>query len=256
MPACLATRSTAGIGRIKRMFRWAVCEELAPASLCHALDAVEGLKAGRSTARETKPVLPVDDAVVEATLPHLPAVVADMVRLQRLLGCRPGEVCMTAARRRGSHRRRLELSATSHKTQHHGRERVILIGPRAQAILRPYLLRPASHYCFTPADSERKRKAAMRANRVSRCSPRRLDRRKSPAARSSQPTSTRRTPTPAPFGGPATRQESNAGHRTAYATPPPPRSGVVRTGRGASGPRPRPGANDGALRRKEHCVSD
>ena len=48
---------------------------------------------GRTEARETAPILPVDDAVVDATLPHLPAVVADMVRLQRLDRLRPGEVC-------------------------------------------------------------------------------------------------------------------------------------------------------------------
>jgi integrase len=37
----------------------------------------------------------VDDATVEATLPHLGPVVRDMVQLQRLTGMRPGEVCGT-----------------------------------------------------------------------------------------------------------------------------------------------------------------
>ena len=36
---------------------------------------------------------PVDDAAVDSTLPHRPAVVADMVRFQRLAGSRPAEVC-------------------------------------------------------------------------------------------------------------------------------------------------------------------
>jgi hypothetical protein len=44
-------------------------------------------------APELPPVRPVDDEVVEATLPYLPEIVADMVRLQRLTGARPGEVC-------------------------------------------------------------------------------------------------------------------------------------------------------------------
>ncbi len=30
---------------------------------------------------------------MDSTLPYLPAVVADMVRFQRLTGARPGEVC-------------------------------------------------------------------------------------------------------------------------------------------------------------------
>ncbi len=38
-----------------------------------------GLRKGKTEARETDPVLAVKDAVVDATLPHLPDVVADMV---------------------------------------------------------------------------------------------------------------------------------------------------------------------------------
>jgi hypothetical protein len=48
---------------------------------------------------------------------------------------------------------------------HRGRERVIFIGPKAQAILRPYLLRPAESHCFHPQESERKRRAARHAAR-------------------------------------------------------------------------------------------
>ena len=54
----------------------------------------------------------------------------------------------------------------SHKTQHHGRERVIFIGPQAQDVLRPYLLRDKSDYCFSPADSERSRRDAMHSART------------------------------------------------------------------------------------------
>ena len=68
-------------------------EELIPASVYHGLTAVEGLRKGRTTAREPAPILPVEEALVEATLPHLPPIVADMVKFQRLTGCRPGEVC-------------------------------------------------------------------------------------------------------------------------------------------------------------------
>jgi hypothetical protein len=39
-------------------------------------------------------VLPVADTAVDATLPHLPPIVADMVRVQRLTGARPGEICI------------------------------------------------------------------------------------------------------------------------------------------------------------------
>jgi hypothetical protein len=66
---------------LKKLFKWACSEEILPASVYHALSTVEGLAIGRSDANESLPILPVTDAVVNATLPYLPAVVADMVRL-------------------------------------------------------------------------------------------------------------------------------------------------------------------------------
>ncbi len=84
----------ARLGKVKRVFKWAVSEEIAPPELAHALASVEGLQAGRTDAHESPPVRPVDDAIVDATLDHMPTVVADMVRFQRLTGARPGEVCI------------------------------------------------------------------------------------------------------------------------------------------------------------------
>jgi len=66
------------------MFKWAASEQLVPASVYHALKTVERLKKGRTTAHETTPVRPVEDKVIEATLPLLPMAVADMVQFQRL----------------------------------------------------------------------------------------------------------------------------------------------------------------------------
>ena len=72
------------VGRIRRVFRWGVAKELVPPSVLYGLQAVPGLRSGRTAARETIPVGPVDDAVVDATLPHLPAIVADMIRFNGL----------------------------------------------------------------------------------------------------------------------------------------------------------------------------
>ena len=81
------------VGRVKRLFKWAVAEELLPPAVLQALQAFKGLRRGRTEAREPAPIKPVPDSVVEATLPHLSNVVADMVRLQRLCGCRLSEIC-------------------------------------------------------------------------------------------------------------------------------------------------------------------
>jgi len=69
------------IGRIVRVFKWGVVEGLVPLETYQALTTVEGLKKGRSKARESEPVRPVSLEDVEKTLPHLQRTVADMVRV-------------------------------------------------------------------------------------------------------------------------------------------------------------------------------
>ncbi len=163
---------------IRQTFRWGTSKELVPVAVYQALATVAGLRKGKTSARETAPVGPVSDAAVEATLSHLPLVVADMVRLQRLTGCRPGEVCSL---------RPCDVDRTSdpwvyrpatHKTAHRGKARAIYIGPKAQEVLSPYLLRPGDAYCFSPAESVAKRKEELRSRRKSPIRSSQIDRRK------------------------------------------------------------------------------
>lgn len=153
------------VGRLIRMFTWAAEKELVEPSIPLALKSLAGLKKGRTKARETAGVSCVDDAIVDATLPHLPEIVGDMVRLQRLTGARPSEVCSL---------RPCDLDRSDdvwlyvpseHKTEHHEKNRVIVIGPQAQRVLTPYLLRPAEAFCFSPAESEQRRRAKAAAER-------------------------------------------------------------------------------------------
>ena len=155
------------VERIKRVFKWAVSEELVPASVYQALATVTGLQAGRTTAWEPDPVEPVDPALVEVTLPHLPPIVADMVRLQLLTGMRPGEVCSVRPRDVDRAGEVWAYRPASHKTQHHGKARTVFIGTDAQAILSPYLIgRPSDAFCFSPKEAERQRRTAATAARV------------------------------------------------------------------------------------------
>jgi integrase len=165
-------------GAIKRMFKWAASHELVPVATYQALATVPGLRSGRTAAREPAPIMPVDDAVVEATLPHLPHVVADMVRFQRLTGCRPTEVCQLRPMDMDRNGDVWQYRPASHKTEHHGRERVIFVGPKAQAVIDSYLLREPSVYCFCPAESEKKRHVEMRTRRKTKVQPSQRNRRK------------------------------------------------------------------------------
>jgi integrase len=160
------------IGKIKQVFRWGVEEELVPSGVYEALKSLAWLRAGRSEARETIPVKPVGEETVNDTLPHLPRVVADMVRLQLLSGARPGEVCsMRPCDITREKSGVLCYRPGKHKTEHHGRERRIYIGPEGQKVLAPYLLRDPDAYCFSPAEAEKERNESRRANRRSPMTP-------------------------------------------------------------------------------------
>jgi integrase len=150
------------IHRVRGMFRWAASEELYPGEALASLMAVEALARGRSDAKERPPIAPVDEAVVLATLPHLSPTLATMVRLQLLMATRPGEVCAIRPMDVDRSGDAWVYRPASHKTMHHGRERIIVIGPRAREVLAPWLERDPSSYCFSPAEVVATREAARR----------------------------------------------------------------------------------------------
>jgi len=154
------------VGRIRAMFRWAAARELLPASIYQALTTLDGLRAGKSAAIESDPVKPVPDEVVNATLPHLSPVVGGMVQLQRLTGARPGEICTMRISDIDRSGTVWTYTPSSHKTAHHGHRRTIFIGPKAQAILGPFMLKiDATSFCFSPADADRDRRTNLHAER-------------------------------------------------------------------------------------------
>jgi len=152
--------------KVKRAFKWAASEGKIPASVFETLNLIPSLKSGRTTAPDTAPVEPVDDATVAATLPHLPPIVADMVRLQRIIGCRPGEVCNLTPGCLNRTADVWEATLSEHKTQHHGHTRTIYIGPQAQSIVIPYLDRGDNEPLFRPSDSMRLKRQRDAANRT------------------------------------------------------------------------------------------
>lgn len=153
--------------RIRRLFRWAAAEELVSPAVWQSLAAVSGLQRGRTTAREPEPVLPVEDSVVAATLPHLPPVVRDMVNVQRLCGMRPMEVCQMRPCDIDNRGEVWKYRPEEWKTEHRDQSRAIFIGPQAQAVLAPYLVdRDEADYVFSPAESEQGRIEDRHAKRV------------------------------------------------------------------------------------------
>lgn len=135
------------------IFRWGAEQELVPGSLVHSLEAVQPLRRGHTDAPEGKTVQAVPQATVDATLPELVPVLRDMLNLQLLTGARPGEVCTLTPDQVDRTGDVWLYRPAQHKTAHHGHDRVIAIGPKAQAILLPYLLRPGDAPCFSPKEA-------------------------------------------------------------------------------------------------------
>lgn len=155
--------ANAQTARIKRAFKWAVSEELIPASVYQSLVTVQGLRSGATPAKESAPKDVVPWEVVEATLAELNPTVGAMVRLQWHTGARSGSIChATPAQfdRSGS----LWLWRPKHKTQYLGRELVIPIGPRCQAVLLPFMDRPADQPLFSPRSQRANRRYNTRYN--------------------------------------------------------------------------------------------
>lgn len=160
------------VNRIRGMYRWAVEHELVPVAVLQALRSVAGLRRGRSEAREVEPVGPVPEAHVRDTLPFLSPQVAAMVQVQLLTGARPGEVCGLRPSDLAATRDEVWLYRPSeHKTEHFERERVVMIGPRAQTVLRPWLDRAPDSTCFSPSEVVEARNARKRAERRSPMTP-------------------------------------------------------------------------------------
>jgi integrase len=164
--------------RIKRLFKWGVENELVPAEVFHALQCVPGLKRGRCEAREPDPVGPADEDAVQAVLKHVSPQVCTMIQLQLITGMRPGEVVLIRMRDIDRSGPVWTYRPESHKTEHHGVSREIPLGPKAQALVRPWLLADSEAYLFSAAAAIDARRQRQRAARKTRVQPSQENRRK------------------------------------------------------------------------------
>jgi integrase len=146
-------RSTinARINRIRRVFKWGVSERIVPESTLRGLQTVAGLQAGRTAAKETAPVEPVSELRIHAVKPYVSRPVWGLIQFMLFTGARPGEAVRL---------RWCDIDAEEdvwvyrpgrHKTEHHGKNRIIMIGPKAQAVLHTFGGRDTDHV-FNPQE--------------------------------------------------------------------------------------------------------
>lgn len=145
---------------IRRMYKWAVSRQIVSAMTHHALMSVEALEKYRSDAYEPEDIKPAAEKDVFALLPFGTKTLAAMIQVQYHTAMRSGELIIM---RPGDIDRSEEIwkyIPGGHKREHAGQARVISIGPKAQEVLAPFLLRDPEAYCFSPADSCRQSQIA------------------------------------------------------------------------------------------------
>jgi integrase len=167
------------IGRMLRMFAWAVSEGLVKTETLVALRTVPGLKAGRCDVRETERVKPVTQNELDSIREYLNPVIGAMIDLQRLTGMRPGEVCQLRTIDLDRSGEVWTYKPVTHKVEHHGKDRVVFLGPQAQTVASAWL-KPEhpEDFLFSPAEAERIRHERMRAARKSKVQPSQVSRAK------------------------------------------------------------------------------
>jgi integrase len=165
------------VGRIVRAFKWGAEHELLPASVWQTLKSLPGLRRGRTEAPEGKPVRPVPDAHVDSVRPFVTPAIWALIELMRLTGARVGEV---VAMRGGDLDRSGEVwcfRPSGHKTEHLDKQRTLYLGPRAQAVLKPWLRADPDQFLFSPKQAMAEFRERQHAARKSPVQPSQRNRR-------------------------------------------------------------------------------
>lgn len=163
------------VGRIRQLFRWCVGREMCPPAIYEALRHVEPVKPGQG-AHDAPRRKPVSWATVEATLPHLSPLMRAFALVLWHTGARVGEIRVLTTDMIDQTGDVWRADLAKHKTAHHGKERVILFGPQAQLVLKPWLrLGDAAKPIFSPRRADKrsaKRKGVKAPGRsYDRCGP-------------------------------------------------------------------------------------
>ena len=144
------TRGTinSAMGRIRRIFKHAVENELIDANILQRLQCVAPLLAGRTEAHDNPPRTAVEPADIEAVRLLVSPLVRDLIDTQRLTGARSGELLALTT---GTIDRTGEVwtaALSDHKTAHHGQSRTLHFGPQSQLILTRHVSADQSQPLF------------------------------------------------------------------------------------------------------------
>jgi len=175
--------------RIVTAFSWGVGEEYVNPNTVAALKAVKPLPEGYPGTFDNPEREDVPDEAIRKTLPFLPPVLAAMIQVQRMTGCRPSEIFNMQV---GQIDRKSDpdlwlYRPVTHKTEKKTkRKKVVPLGKPEQGLITPYLEgKTGKDAVFSPRQAVQERNAVRRANRKSKLTPSQIARDEARAAKPS-----------------------------------------------------------------------
>lgn len=147
------------LSRVRRLMKFGRSRKFCdPGNVAEVCD-VPGVRHG--DARESEKVGPANVDDVERTIPHLPAEIQPLVRLQLLCGARSGELLPLKRSMISRSAEPWSYTPVQHKGKWRGGNRVIYFGPKARAILANLFASiDGDDYLFSPQRSRPDRTGA------------------------------------------------------------------------------------------------
>jgi integrase len=168
------------LATLKRAARWGAKSQRVKLEVCQLIELANVPK---GWGRRSKKVLAADPALVAKVLPFLTPPVRAIAELQILTGSRQGGLIRLRPRdiyRTGKQELPglgvvdLDVAGVwvgipvSHKKEWRDKPRWVVLGPRAQAVIEPFLQGDPESYCFRPEESVRALRERQRQDRASR----------------------------------------------------------------------------------------
>lgn len=127
------------VGRVRRIFKWAVAEEMIGPEVLQRLQAVPALRAGRTTAPDRPKRTAIGPDQIDPVRQRVRPLVRDMIDVQLSCGARSGELLQLTTAMVDRSGPVWVATLTRHKTDSAGGVRKLYFPPSVQAVLAKYL---------------------------------------------------------------------------------------------------------------------
>ncbi len=145
------------LGRMQRAFKYAASEGQIPPEAAVNASVLKPLKRGRTSAPDYAVREPACREDVDKVLPYLTPQVRAIVETLWHTGARIGEVVQLRSIDVDMSGEVWVFTPTQHKTKHHGHQRAVLLGPRAQEFVAPFIKDDPETFWFDPLEESRTR---------------------------------------------------------------------------------------------------